>query len=102
MSCIIEFIKRFWEIGYHTIHAGDFIFFVHKDFNKFNYTGALMLDFYLSYNIIIIFNHIFGVKTSRFCHIARKVVMDVAKYENKYGFMDFNNRRFITTRRNAI
>ena len=44
-------------------------------FNKFNNTGARMLD-----DIKITQNHIFGIKTSRFCHLLRKVIMDILTF----------------------
>ena len=37
-------------------------------FNKFNNTGARMLDSIYHIKLKLLENHIFGVKTSRFCH----------------------------------
>ena len=52
----------------------------HNEFNKFNETGARMLDFYLSYNFKIALKSQFGVKTSRCCHYVRNFVMDVFQF----------------------
>ena len=38
-------------------------------FNKFNKTGARMLDSFYHITLKLLKNHIFGVKTSRFCHL---------------------------------
>ena len=47
-----------------------------NEFNKFNNSGARMLDSILiSHDLLI--NCIFGVKTKRFCHLLRNVLMDV-------------------------
>ena len=37
-------------------------------FNKFNYTGARMLDSIYHMTLKLLKNHIFCVKKSRFCH----------------------------------
>ena len=39
-----------------------------KEFNKFNNTGAGMLDSIYNMTLKYFCNHIFGVKTSRFFH----------------------------------
>ena len=46
-----------------------------SEFNKFNITGARMLDSVYHMISKLLKNHIFGLKTSRFCH--RNVIMDV-------------------------
>ena len=51
----------------------------HKEFNKFNNTGAQMLD--SIYQMTLNKSH-FGVKTSRFCHLLRSVIMVVMFPEN--------------------
>ena len=43
-----------------------------KEFKKLNNTEARMLEFYLSHGITF-----FCMKTPRFCHISRNVIMDV-------------------------
>ena len=48
-----------------------------NEFNKFNNTGARILDSFYHMTIKLIKKHIFGVKTSRFCHLLRNVIMDV-------------------------
>ena len=45
-------------------------------FNKFNNTGARMLDSIYHMTLKLLENRIFGVKTSRFCHLCI-VTMDV-------------------------
>ena len=37
----------------------------------------LIIRFNLSYDVTITFKHIFGVKTSRFCHYIHNIVMEV-------------------------
>ena len=46
-------------------------------FNKFNITGARMLDSIYYMTLKLFKNHIFGIKTSIFCHLLRNVIMDV-------------------------
>ena len=48
-----------------------------NEFNKFNNTRAGMLDSIYHMTINLLKNHIFGVKTSRFCHLLRNIIMDV-------------------------
>ena len=48
-----------------------------NEFDKFNKTRARMLDFIYHMTLKLLKNRIFGVKTSRFCHLLRKVIMDV-------------------------
>ena len=50
-----------------------------NEFNKFNNTEARMLDsiYHMTLKIIKI---IIGVKTSRFCHLLRNVIMDVITF----------------------
>ena len=45
--------------------------------NKFNNAGALMLDSIYHKTIKLLKNCIFGVKTSRFCHLLGTVIMEV-------------------------
>ena len=40
-----------------------------NEFNKFNNTGAQMLDSIYHMTLKLVKNHIFGVKTSRFSHL---------------------------------
>ena len=51
-----------------------------NEFNKFNNTGGRMLDFIYHMTLKLIKNLVFGVKTSRFCHLLRNVIMDVIMY----------------------
>ena len=48
-----------------------------NEFNKFNNTGARMLDSFYHMTLKLIKNGIFGVKTSRFCCLLYNVIMDV-------------------------
>ena len=52
----------------------------HNEFNKFNNTGALMLDFIYHMTLKLIKNHFFGLKMSRSCNILRNVIMDVIMF----------------------
>ena len=49
----------------------------HNEFNKFNNTGAQMIDSIYRMTLKLNTNRIFGVKTSRFCHHLGNVIMDV-------------------------
>ena len=49
----------------------------HNKFNKFNNTGARMLDSIYHMTFKLLKNHFFGMTTSRFCHLLRNVIMDV-------------------------
>ena len=49
-------------------------------FNKFNNTGARTLYSIYHMTLKLIKNRIFGVKTSRFCHLLRKVIMDIIMF----------------------
>ena len=46
-----------------------------NEFNKFNNTGARMLDsiFHMIFKLLL--NRIFGVKTARFTYFLRKVIL---------------------------
>ena len=44
------------------------LFLFHNLINKFNNTGARMLDFIYHMTLKLIKYHIFGVKTSIYCH----------------------------------
>ena len=46
-------------------------------FDKFNYTGAQMLDSIYHMTLRLLKNHIFGVKTSRFSLILSNVIIDI-------------------------
>ena len=46
-------------------------------FNKFNNTGARMLDSIYHITLKLIKNRIFGLKTSIICHLFRNAIMDV-------------------------
>ena len=48
-----------------------------KEVIKFNNTGAQMLDFNYHMTLKLLKNRIFGVKTSRFCHLLCNVIMDI-------------------------
>ena len=51
-----------------------------NEFNKFNNTGARMLDPTYHMTLKSIKNCIFGVKTSRFCNLLRNIIMDVITF----------------------
>ena len=51
-----------------------------NEFNKFNNTGAQMLDSIYHMTLKLIKNHIFDVKTSRFYHLLHQVIMDVIMF----------------------
>ena len=53
------------------------LLFFAKAFNKFNNTGARMLDYIYHMTLKLLKNRIFGVKTSKFFSILRNVIMDV-------------------------
>ena len=46
-------------------------------FNKFNNTGAGMLDSIYHMILKLLKNLIFGVKTSRFCHLSRNIIINI-------------------------
>ena len=46
-------------------------------FNKFNNARAQMLDSIYHMTLKLVKNHIIGVKTLRFCHLLRSIIMDV-------------------------
>ena len=48
-----------------------------SQFNKLNNTGARRLDSIYHMALKLLKNHIFGVKTSIFCHLLCNVIMDV-------------------------
>ena len=52
----------------------------HNKFNKFNNTGAQMLDSIHHMTLKLIKHSIFGMKTSRFCHLLCNVIMDVITF----------------------
>ena len=47
-----------------------------NEFNEFNNTGARMLDSIYHMTLQLTKNPIFSMKTSRFCHLLCKVIMD--------------------------
>ena len=51
-----------------------------NEFNKFNNTGARMLDSIYQMTLKLIKNPIFGVKTSRFRHRLRSVISDIITF----------------------
>ena len=51
-----------------------------NEFNKFNKTGAPMLDSIYHVTLKLIKKHIFGVKMSRFYHLLRNAIMDVMMF----------------------
>ena len=54
-----------------------FYLFFCNEFNKFNNTAVQMLDSIHHITLKLFKNHIFSVKSSRFCHLLRNVIMDV-------------------------
>ena len=48
-----------------------------NEFNEFNNTGARMLDYIYHMTLKLLKDHFIFVKTSRFCHLLRNVIMDV-------------------------
>ena len=72
----------------------------HKELNKFNNTEALMLDSIYHTTLKLLKNHIFGRKTSGFCHLLSNVIMDVITLRylsvNHLWFIDFNAWWYIT------
>ena len=51
-----------------------------NEFNKFNNTVARMLDSIYHITLELNKNRIFGVKTTKFCHILRNVIMDLITF----------------------
>ena len=51
-----------------------------NEFNKFNNTGARMLDSIYHMTLKLIKNRIFVVETSIFFHLLRNVIMDVITF----------------------
>ena len=51
-----------------------------NEFNKFNNTGARMLDSIYHMKLKSIKNRFFCVETSRFCHLFRNGIMDVITF----------------------
>ena len=51
-----------------------------NEFNKFNNTGARMLDSIYHMTLKLIKNSSFGVKMSRFPYLLRNVIMDVITF----------------------
>ena len=49
--------------------------FFRNEFDTFNNTGARMLDSIYHMTLKLIKNHIFGVKTSRCCHLERSIII---------------------------
>ena len=57
-----------------------FLLLFRNEFNKYNNTGARMLDSCYHMTLKLIKNRIFCVNTSRFCHLLRNVIMDVITF----------------------
>ena len=104
--------------------------FFHSEFNKFNNTGAPMyllnlilyvlannfsvmsgwgstnVKFFLSHDIKFLKNHIFDVKTSKFCHLFSNIIMDIIMLRflsvNHYWFINFIAWPNITGRHNIM
>ena len=51
-----------------------------NEFNKFNNTREQMLDSIDHMTFKLIKNRIFGMKTTRFCHLLCNVIIDVKTY----------------------
>ena len=51
-------------------------------FNKFNNTGAGMLDSIYHMTLKLLKNYIYGMKMSRFCHLLHNVIMDIMLHTN--------------------
>ena len=51
-----------------------------NELNKFNNTGARMLDSIYHMTLKLIKNHIFGVKMSRFFHLLGNIIMDIITF----------------------
>ena len=51
-----------------------------NEFNKFNNTEALVFDSIYHITLNLLKNRYFGVKTSGFCQLLRKVIMDIITY----------------------
>ena len=75
-SCFIKFIKL---VGKSDKMQGlpNILSLFHNKFNKFNNTRVGMLDSIYHLTSKLIKNHIFGMKTSRFCHLLCNVIMEV-------------------------
>ena len=56
------------------------LYLFRNEFNKFNNTRARMLDSMYHVTLKLLKKHIFGVKTSRICHLLRNVIMDVITF----------------------
>ena len=53
------------------------LFLFCNKFKIYNITGAQMLDSIYHITLKLLKNHILGMKTSRFCHLLRNIIMDV-------------------------
>ena len=78
-SCFINLLN---ELGKSDLMRGwlSILLLFRSEFNKFNKTGARMLDSIYHMAVNILTNCIFGVKTSRFSFILRNVIMDVITF----------------------
>ena len=61
----------------HMRGLSSILYLFRNKFIKFNNTGTRLLDFIYHMTLKLLKNHILGMKTSRFCHLSRKVIMDV-------------------------
>ena len=52
------------------------LYLFYNIFDKFNNTGAPMLDSIYHMTLKLHKNYIFGVKMSKFCHLLHRVIMD--------------------------
>ena len=80
-SCFIEFIKGLGKTDKMRGLASILSHFRNK-FNKFNNTVARMLDSIYHRTLMLLKNHIFGVKMSIFDHLLCNVTMDVSSLLN--------------------
>ena len=69
LNLLNEFSKSNKMRGFSSI-----LMLFRNEFDKFNNTGAQILD--SIYPMTLIINRIFGVKTSRFCHLLHNIIMD--------------------------
>ena len=53
------------------------LFLFRNEFNKFNNTGARMLDYIYRMTLMLLKHRIFCMKTSRNCELLRNIKMDV-------------------------
>ena len=73
-SCFISLVN---DLGKSNKMRGlpSILSFFRNEFDKFNNTGAQMLDSIDHMTLKLIKNDIFGVKTSRCCHLERSIII---------------------------